>query len=463
MADWSAHHANHANHANYANLHQPFWQGQYSNSMQRQSEQTTRFVSQVYNNNNNNNNNNSDKEFVGIVTDPVTKQRYAKYVNKLVTERQSDESLNPSEQAMARMFERYSGNNYPFDANQAETEVVQHMGPANYKPEFSDEQPLRTPYDTFMAEQGQAHEMTEKAHTWAAREVSRKAEANLEGIREDMYGPTGYTGLHPNLYTMKSYSGYTVQPEELDAKERDTSAKLISVDINGPHQRPLLRQRAELPAWQPAGKSDTQLRNSAGLNSSLQPGRQMALDNQTSQVALHAELAAKAGKAQLGKDDSLPDRQPGVVHAETQVKQLHARPVLYGPGSQPDRQPGVVHAETQVKQLHARPVLYGPGSQPDHQPGVVHAETQVKQLHARPVMTGPGSQPDKQNSVLRLEAQFKQLHAKPLLTNNKDQPGQRFNTTTLALDRPVDHRDLFDLPGQAAAKAKYGQGGWPVA
>ena len=408
MADWSAHHTNHANHANnthqpfHANLHQPFWQGQYSNSMQRQSAQTTRFVSQVYNNNNNNN---SDKEFVGIVTDPVTKQRYAKYVNKLVTERQSDESLNPSAQAMARMYERYSGNNYPFDANQAETEVVQHMGPANYKPEFSDEQPLRTPYDTFMAEQGQAHEMTEKAHIWAAREVSRKAEANLEGIREDMYGPTGYTGLQPNLYAMKSYSGYTVQPEELDAKERDTSAKLISVDINGPRQRPLLRQRAELPAWQPAGKSDTQLRNSAGLNSSLQPGRQMALDHQTSQVALHAELAAKAGKAQLGKNDSLPDRQPGVVHAETQVKQLHARPVLYGPGSQPDRQPGVVHAETQLKQLHA----------------------------------------------------------KPLLTNNKDQPGQRFNTTTLALDRPVDQRDLFDLPGQAAAKAKYGQGGWPVA
>jgi len=410
MSDWSAHnpagfagHTGHTGHTghSHANLKLPFWQGQYSNSMQRQSDQTTRFVSQVYNNNNNNT---SDKEFVGIVTDPVTKQRYAKYVNKLVTERQSDESLNPSEQAMARMFERYSGNNYPFDANQAETEVVQHMGPANYKPEFSDEKPLYTPYDTFMAEQGQAHEMTEKAHVWAAREVSRKAEANLEGIREDMYGPTGYTGLQPNLYTMKSYSGYIVQPEELDAKERDTSAKLVEVNVNAPRQKPLMRVRAELPAFQPAGKSETQLRNSAGLNSSLNPARQMALDHQPSQVTLHAELAAKAGKAQLGQSDSQPDRQPGVIHAETQLKQVHAVPA----------------------------------------------------------MTGPGSQPDKQNSVLRVEAQFKQLHAKPLLTNNKDQPGQRFNTTTLSLDRPVDQRDLFELPGQAAAKAKYGQGGWPV-
>lgn len=182
--------------------------------------------------------------YAGTYTDSTTGIEYHMW-EEAMPERETDESLQPSHEAMDRMLEVFSGglNN---------DEAITHMGVPNFKPEENNMAPVMTPEDTMRKRFGNWDALRSYADRRATEESARRMENNFEGINEKEGGPSGSLGIHSMAYT-KNYNHVPVSAAEMHDKGRISNPS-SQVQLPGMWAKPTQITRQEnFSTWNSVG------------------------------------------------------------------------------------------------------------------------------------------------------------------------------------------------------------------
>lgn len=185
-----------------------------------------------------------DRVYVGTYIEPGTGQEHHAWENAM-PEKEVDESLNHSFDAMERLSESFMGG--------INDDVRRKLGIPNYKPEKNIMEPAVSGQDGFRTHVGEWDAIRMYNLEKARAAQLYRMENNVEGIDERVGGPTGYIGLHPMQYARKQDVQAPVTAFELDDRERLVNPT-VQVEQHGAWAKPTMRARPEsMVEWQSTG------------------------------------------------------------------------------------------------------------------------------------------------------------------------------------------------------------------
>lgn len=185
-----------------------------------------------------------DRVYVGTYVDPATGIENHLWEEPMIHP-ETDESLQPSNDAMERLFEAHSGglNNW---AEQ------KRLGVPDHKPEDNIMESMNNKEDFVRKQFGDWDVLRQYAERRAREEGNRKPQHNYEGIHEKANGPGGSFGLHHLGYT-KDYNHMPISGQELSDRGVKANAT-AQVQLAGAWAKPTQYVRNENNMnWQPSG------------------------------------------------------------------------------------------------------------------------------------------------------------------------------------------------------------------
>ena len=169
-----------------------------------------------------------DRVYAGRYTDAATGEEYDMW-EEAMPEPETDESLQPSNEAMDRMLEQFSGGLNNWDEQK-------RLGVPQHKPEDNIMISMNDPEDHVRMKFGSWDQIREYEER-KARETGRlKMENNFQGMNEKENGPGGSLGLHHMGYT-QNYDHAAISGYELSDKGH-TGNPTAQVQLPAPWAKP---------------------------------------------------------------------------------------------------------------------------------------------------------------------------------------------------------------------------------